>query len=29
MVGNMYAQVQSLLDTYATDNREVAILATE
>ena len=29
MVGEMYAQVQVLLDTYATDDRKVAILATE
>ena len=29
MVGDMYAQVQALLDTYATDDRDVAILATE
>ena len=29
MVGDMYVQVQTLLDTYATDDRKIAILATE
>ena len=29
MVGDMYAKVQALLDTYATEDRKVAILATE